>query len=78
MAVGLFAISEVLVNIEEPMQQIFTEVKLNFLSLFPNIQDWKDSFGPIWRGSILGFFIGVLPGAGQRSPRSWPTPWRRN
>ena len=64
MAVGLFAASEVLVNIEEPMQQIFTEAKLNFLSLFPNLQDWKDSFGALWRGSILGFVIGVLPGAG--------------
>jgi putative tricarboxylic transport membrane protein len=64
MAVGLFAASEVLVNIEEPMQQVFTEAKLGFLSLFPNLQDWKDSFGAIWRGSILGFIIGVLPGAG--------------
>jgi putative tricarboxylic transport membrane protein len=64
MAVGLFAASEVLVNIEEPMQQVFTKAKLSFLSLFPNLQDWKDSFGAIWRGSILGFIIGVLPGAG--------------
>jgi putative tricarboxylic transport membrane protein len=64
MAVGLFAASEVLVNIEEPMQQVFTEAKLGFLSLFPNLQDWKDSFGAIWRGSILGFVVGVLPGAG--------------
>ncbi len=64
MAVGLFAASEVLVNIEEPMQQIFTEAKLNLRSLFPNLQDWKDSFGALWRGSVIGFFIGVLPGAG--------------
>ncbi|MBU2235175.1 MAG: tripartite tricarboxylate transporter permease, partial [Proteobacteria bacterium] len=64
MAVGLFAVSEVLVNIEAPMQQIFTEAKLNLRSLFPNLQDWKDSFGAIWRGSVIGFFVGVLPGAG--------------
>ncbi len=63
-AVGLFAVSEVLVNIEAPMQQIFTEAKLNLRSLFPNLQDWKDSFGAIWRGSVIGFFVGVLPGAG--------------
>ncbi|MCL5808163.1 MAG: tripartite tricarboxylate transporter permease, partial [Deltaproteobacteria bacterium] len=43
MAVGLFAASEVLVNIEAPMQQVFTEAKLGFLALFPNLQDWKDS-----------------------------------
>jgi len=64
MAVGLFAIAEVLVNVEEPMQQIFTKTKLNLRSLFPNLQDWKDSLGALWRGSIIGFFIGVLPGAG--------------
>jgi putative tricarboxylic transport membrane protein len=63
-AVGLFAVSEVLVNIEAPMQQIFTKAKLDLRSLFPNLQDWKDSFGAIWRGSVIGFFVGVLPGAG--------------
>jgi putative tricarboxylic transport membrane protein len=31
-------------------------------NLLPNLQDWKDSFGPIIRGSFLGFFIGILPG----------------
>jgi putative tricarboxylic transport membrane protein len=62
--VGLFAVSEVLVNIEEPMSQIYTQAKLNIKSLFPNLQDWKDSLGALWRGSFIGFFIGVLPGAG--------------
>jgi putative tricarboxylic transport membrane protein len=28
----------------------------------PNLQDWKDSIWPILRGSVLGFFIGILPG----------------
>ena len=77
MAVGLFAVSEILVNIEEPMQQVFSDAKLGFMSLFPNLQDWKDSFGALWRGSVLGFFIGTLPGSGATSARSSPTPWRR-
>ncbi len=63
-AVGLFAVAEVLVNLEEPLQQVFVKPKLSLRSLFPNLQDWKDSLGPIGRSSILGFFIGVLPGAG--------------
>jgi putative tricarboxylic transport membrane protein len=63
-AVGLFALAEVLVNIEEPLKQVFVKTKLNMRSLFPNLQDWKDSAGALWRGSFLGFFIGVLPGAG--------------
>ena len=63
-AVGLFAVAEVLLNLEEPMEQVFLKADLRLRSLFPNLQDWKDSFWPIWRSSILGFFIGVLPGAG--------------
>ncbi len=62
--VGLFAVAEVLTNIEEPMSQVYTQAKLNIRNLFPNLQDWKDSFGALWRGSLIGFFIGVLPGAG--------------
>jgi putative tricarboxylic transport membrane protein len=30
----------------------------------PNLADWKRSWGPVLRGSFLGFFIGVLPGGG--------------
>jgi len=63
-AVGLFAVAEVLVNLEEPMEQVFVRTKLTLRNLFPNLQDWKDSLGPIGRSSLLGFFIGVLPGAG--------------
>jgi len=63
-AVGLFAVAEVLINLEQPAQEVYTRTKLSIRTLFPNLQDWKDSFWPIWRGSIIGFFIGVLPGGG--------------
>jgi putative tricarboxylic transport membrane protein len=64
MAVGLFAVAEIFENIEEPIKQVFSDVKLGIMSLFPTKQDWKDSFGALWRGSLLGFFIGTLPGGG--------------
>lgn len=64
MAIGLFAVSEILVNIEEPIKQVFSDAKLGIISLFPNRQDWKDSFVALCRGSLLGFFIGTLPGSG--------------
>ena len=35
-------------------------------------EEWKRSIGPIWRGGVIGFIIGVLPGAGARSHRSCP------
>lgn len=63
-AVGLFALSEILENIEEPMEQMVLKTKLKIRTLFPNLQDWKDSYRTIIRGSLIGFFVGVLPGAG--------------
>ena len=32
--------------------------------LLPNLKDWKDSSWPIIRGSVIGFFLGILPGGG--------------
>jgi len=39
-------------------------VSTKFKNLFPTLQDWKDSAGPIGRGTILGFFLGLVPGGG--------------
>jgi putative tricarboxylic transport membrane protein len=60
---GLFGISEVLLNVEEKLSErkIF---KTEFKGLLPNLQDWKESIWPILRGSGLGFFLGILPGGG--------------
>ena len=60
---GLFGISEVLLNVEEKLseREIF---KTEFKGLLPTLQDWKDSIWPILRGSGLGFFLGILPGGG--------------
>jgi putative tricarboxylic transport membrane protein len=59
---GLFGISEVIINIEETVMRTVFETKIK--GLYPNRQDWKKSIGPIGRGSVLGFFLGILPGAG--------------
>ena len=59
---GLFGISEVLLNIEQVISR--TIVKTNIKGLLPNAKDWRNSTGPIARGSLLGFFLGILPGGG--------------
>jgi len=59
---GLFGISEVLMNIEEGITQEIFKTKIK--NLFPNKKDWADSAGPISRGTLIGFFLGILPGAG--------------
>jgi putative tricarboxylic transport membrane protein len=64
LAMGLFGIAEVLTNIEEEAKLDRTILKAKITHLFPTLEDWKRSIGPIGRGSVLGFFLGILPGAG--------------
>jgi putative tricarboxylic transport membrane protein len=60
MVMGLFGIAEVLVNLEQTFERVvFTS---NVKNLLPNLADWKASLGPIGRGTVLGFFLGLLPG----------------
>ncbi len=62
LVMGLFGISEVLLNIEIQVKQEILQGKIK--NLLPNLQEWKDSAKPIIRGSLLGFLLGILPGAG--------------
>lgn len=57
---GLFGVAEVIANVEQAIKREVVTTKVK--NLLPNLQDWKDSIGPIVRGSVLGFFIGILPG----------------
>jgi len=59
---GLFGISEVLLNIEQTVQRDILKARVK--GLLPTAKDWKDATGPIARGSFLGFFLGILPGGG--------------
>ena len=60
---GLFGISEVLLNLERSAgtRDVF-QTKLDHL--LPDKKDWRDSSGAILRGSLLGFFLGLIPGGG--------------
>jgi len=66
MMMGLFGISEVLINMEEAVKQTVFETRIK--GLLPSRKDWRDSAAPVARGSILGFFLGVLPGVGAIIP----------
>ncbi len=60
-AIGLFAVSEILSSAEEMRAGEFLVEKVSRIWL--SFQDFLQSIGAILRGSFLGFFIGVLPGA---------------
>jgi len=59
---GMFALSEILMNMEEISVRTILTKKVK--GLLPNLKDWQDSAFPILRGSVLGFALGVLPGGG--------------
>jgi len=61
-AVGVFAISEIIANLGDPESRTVFESKV--AGLMPSLDDLKRSFGPILRGTGLGAFFGVLPGTG--------------
>ena len=60
--IGLFAISEVLVSIEEAGGATRVPIKLERIWL--SVKDFLESFWAIVRGSVIGFYIGILPAAG--------------
>jgi putative tricarboxylic transport membrane protein len=61
-AMGLFGVSEVILNME---QTVATElVKTKVKNLFPSKHDWAMSKWALVRGTVVGFFLGILPGGG--------------
>ena len=62
---GLFGISEILLNVESPARQIF-ETKMS--TLVPTREDLRRSIGAILRGTGIGLFLGLVPGIGTMVP----------
>ncbi len=61
-AMGIFGIGEILYNLEERHNKVQAPSKV--ANVWPSRKDLKDSSGAIGRGSVLGFFLGILPGGG--------------
>ena len=61
-AVGLFGISEILLSAGQNTKADIRAPRLK--ELLPNREEWRASAGPIGRGTVLGFLIGIIPGPG--------------
>jgi putative tricarboxylic transport membrane protein len=59
---GLFGISEVLLNLETEIRRDLLKGRVK--NLLPTLKDWTDSLWSIVRGTVLGFFLGIIPGGG--------------
>jgi putative tricarboxylic transport membrane protein len=62
--VGVFAIGEVLVNLESPGGAEIFKLGKGLRNLLPTWQDLKDCRFAFLNGSVIGFVVGALPGAG--------------
>ena len=61
LAMAVFGINELFTILVEPNEPIKVG-KISLRELYPNKEEIKRSIGPIFRGSILGFLIGLMPG----------------
>ena len=61
-AMGIFGLGEILYNLEERHNKVQAPAKV--ANVWPSRKDLKESSGAIGRGSLLGFFLGILPGGG--------------
>ena len=63
-AIGLFGLGEVLAGAEMAKNNAIVKGRYGLRELLPSAADWARSRWAIVRGTVLGFFVGVLPGAG--------------
>jgi len=67
LAMGVFGIGEIFYmaeKTEERSQRDTVKCPKRLIELLPNRKDWKTSSLPIARGTVLGFFLGIIPGGG--------------
>jgi putative tricarboxylic transport membrane protein len=60
LAIGLFGISEILLNLEQT--ETIKAIRPKLRDLIPRMKDVRDSAPAIGRASIIGFIFGVIPG----------------
>jgi putative tricarboxylic transport membrane protein len=63
-AIGIFALGEVFGSVGEQEAPQRVAVPSGLRNLLPSRQDMKDCRFAFVNGSVVGFFIGILPGAG--------------
>ncbi|HEX5998362.1 MAG TPA: tripartite tricarboxylate transporter permease [Hyphomicrobiaceae bacterium] len=62
LAVGVFAIGEIVSNLSDPEERRFFTGRVK--NLMPTTEDIKASAAPVLRGTLLGALFGILPGTG--------------
>jgi len=63
-AIGLFGLGEVLTGAEMVAGTAILKANYGLRDVMPSAKDWARSRWAIARGTVLGFLVGLLPGAG--------------
>ena len=61
-ALGLFAFSEIMINLERPAEERRVIAKVT--RLWPTLSDFRSAWPAVLRGTGLGSLLGILPGGG--------------
>lgn len=62
--VGVFALSEIIDRAERMLHEAPVEVIRSNIVKMPRLREWKGRVGGLFKSSIIGTFIGILPGTG--------------
>jgi putative tricarboxylic transport membrane protein len=60
-AVGLFGLAEILLTAGQANPPAVIRPRLR--DLLPSRREWREAHWPVWRGTALGFLIGIIPGS---------------
>ncbi len=66
--IGLFAVSEVFVQLENILDDKIKKIKIS--GVWPTKKEFKRSIPTLLRGSLIGTFVGIIPGTGSGTA-SW-------
>jgi len=61
-AMGVFGFAEIMTNLEQGEHRVNITSKVG--KLYPNAQEFKESWPAAVRGTAMGSFLGILPGGG--------------
>jgi putative tricarboxylic transport membrane protein len=62
LAMGLFGVAEIFANLETKISAALVTTRVG--RIWPTLSDWTESRWAVMRGSVIGFFVGLLPGGG--------------
>lgn len=62
LAMGVFGLGEIFAGLESAVKAEVATTKVG--KIWPTMKDWADSRMAILRGTLIGFFVGVIPGGG--------------